>query len=311
MSTRRGWTSILAPVAGIAALVLTAAAPADEEVAPLAGYPEGSQVLEGGAVAVPLKAPSPDWLTPELRQKASEAAERGMGVDIETGESVLPTAADQFLFIRPGTWMIAPSWCTMAFVTGSPGSYSITTAGHCFDGASEVILVTAPSLIFAVGTGSGHAGDVGNDYGSVKIYPEFQQYVDADTAVIGGPGPAASCGSSSVVATITNPVPVKHFGHGLVIGTGGTARAGVSTHANHNDPFIQGGFPNSAIYWSGAATPGDSGSAVMTAATPECPLGEALAILTHLVVVGNNGHYIAGTPVSKIGTAAVGNGLPV
>lgn len=305
------WTTLLALVVGLGALLLTAAAPADVEADPLAGYPEGSQLLEGGAVAVPMRAPSPDWLTPELRQKASEAAGRGMGVDIETGELVSASAASQFLFIRPGTWMIAPAWCTMAFVTGSPGSYSITTAGHCFDGRSEVIVLTAPSLIFAIGTGNGHAGPVGNDHGSVKIYPEFQTYVDADTAVVGGPGPAASCGSSSVVATITNPVPVKHFGHGVAIGTGGTPRAGVSTHANNRDPFIEGGFSDRAVYWFGAATPGDSGSPVMTAATPECPLGEALAILTHLVVVGHNAQYIAGTPVSKIGTATVGNGLPV
>ena len=33
--------------------------------------------------------------------------------------------------IRPGSWMIAPAGCTMNFVFGSPGSYSIGTAGHC------------------------------------------------------------------------------------------------------------------------------------------------------------------------------------
>ena len=31
--------------------------------------------------------------------------------------------------IRPGSWMIAPAGCTMNFVFGSPGSYSIGTAG--------------------------------------------------------------------------------------------------------------------------------------------------------------------------------------
>ncbi|MBW3619009.1 MAG: hypothetical protein KY461_02080 [Actinobacteria bacterium] len=298
-------------MAGLAALTLTAMAPTAPDADLPAGHPEGSELLADGAVAIPLRADSPDWLTPELRQRASSAAERGMGVDIETGEFVSAAAASQFLFIRPGTWMVSPAWCTMAFVTGSPGSYSITTAGHCFDGRSEVIVFTAPSLIFAIGTGNGHAGGVGNDHGSVKIDPQFQGYVDADTAVIGGPGPAAGCGDSSVVATITDPVAVKHFGHGVVVGSGGTPRAGVSTHANHRDPFLEGGFSDSAVYWSGAATPGDSGSPVMAAATPECPLGEALAILTHLVVVGPNVQYIAGTPVSKIKTPAVGNGSPL
>lgn len=307
-SRKRGLVGL---IVGVAAMVAMSAAPAGAGADPLAGYPEGSELLEGGAVAIPMKADTPEWLTPELRQKASLAAEQGMGVDTHTGEFVSAEAASQYLFIRPGTWMLAPAWCTMAFVTGSPGSYDITTAGHCFEGRSEVIVLTAPSLIFAIGTGSGTDGGVGNDHGSVDIYPQFQQYVDADTAVIGGPGPAANCGRSSVVATITNPVPVKHFGHGLAIGTGGTPRVGVSTHANTGKPFLQGGFTNNAVYWSGAATPGDSGSAVLTAATPQCPLGEALAILTHLVVVGNNAHHIAGTPVSKIGTAAVGNGLPV
>lgn len=288
--------------------------PADDaaDADPPAGYPDGSYVTDEGAIAVPLRQDPPDWLTPELRQKAHDAAQEGLAVDIDTGDAV--PLASQYALIRPGAWMIFPFWCTMAFVSGSPGSYEIWTAGHCLEGGGEVIVVAAPSLIFAIGKGNGPAGAVGNDYGKVRIYDQWQPFVDPDTAVIGGPGPGLpgeDCAVFDGTASATNPVPVKHFGHGIAIGTGGTPRAGVSLHANNNDPLIDGGFSNKAVYWDGAAAPGDSGSPVLSTNNPLCPLGEGLAILTHLVIIGPNLQYIAGTNVAKVGTPAEGNGLPV
>lgn len=85
----------------------------------------------------------------------------------------------------------------------------------------------------------------------------------------------------------------------------------MSLHANNDDPFIDTSFTTKAVYWDGAAAPGDSGSPVLATGDPFCPLGEGLAILTHLVIFGPNAQYIAGTPVDKAGTPTVGNGLPV
>lgn len=273
-----------------------------------------ARALPGGGKAIPLAGEPPDWVTPRARKIASQAAELGMGYNVKTGELVRPqdlSGGASELFIRPGAWMVFPAWCTTAFVSGSSGSYEIWTAGHCLPSRSEVILATAPNTIFAVGVGNGHAGGVGNDYGTVDIYDQWQPFVDPDTAVVGGPGLGSGCALFDGSASLTSPEPVKHVGHGIGIGTGGTPRAGVSLHANNKDPFIAGGFTDKAVYWDGAAAPGDSGSPVLATGDPLCPLGEGLAILTHLVVVGPNAQYIAGTPADKVGTPTVGNGVPV
>src|SRR3954470_1898931 len=54
--------------------------------------------------------------------------------------SGLPTAATfagtGYFGIRPGAWLLTVTdqeigWCSMAHVYGAPGSYKISTAGHC------------------------------------------------------------------------------------------------------------------------------------------------------------------------------------
>jgi len=67
---------------------------------------------------------------------------------------------------------------------------------------------------------------------------------------------------------------VVHSGHGLVIGTGGTPRAGLVTYTGLGDTGSNG----NAFGWDGAASPGDSGSAVRNVT------GAASGNLTHLVV---------------------------
>ena len=83
---------------------------------------------------------------------------------------------------------------------------------------------------------------------------------------------------------------VEHAGHGLVIGTGGTPRAGVVAYRGTGDRNR-----GRAFSWVGASTPGDSGSAVRKAN------GAAVGNLTHLVLgskyaPGN----VAGTTIARM-----------
>ena len=184
--------------------------------------------------------------------------------------------------IRPGSWMIAPAGCTMNFVFGSPGSYSIGTAGHCGNAGEAVTLLTlapggANPVLVELGTVQKSVnGGIGNDFALVSIRPELQSWVSPTIAVVAGP-----CGSY----TGSGPEPVFHYGHGLAVGTGGTPRAGLALT-----------WENNAFGWSGAAAPGDSGSAVRVNTGMQ-----AAGDLTHLVVdTAWLPSYIAGTRMSRI-----------
>jgi hypothetical protein len=111
----------------------------------------------------------------------------------------------------------------------------------------------------------------------------MEQYVNPSMAYFGGPTGVGSPQPNDVV---------EHAGHGLVIGTGGTPRAGVVVYRGKGD----GG---DAFAWVGAASPGDSGSAVRLAN------GQAAGDLTHLVV---GGPYVpgdvAGTTIERMLTIA-------
>lgn len=234
---------------------------------PLHGLPEGSYELADGRVAVPMKIPKPGWYTEAVHANVLAASALGMGYDVKNGTAV--ALGSQFLFIRPGAMMLFPSGCTMNFIYGTPGNYQIGSAGHCNEVNSEVVIVAAPSLLVAIGkTGRSHDNGIGDDWSLTPIYSRFQQYVDANTPV-GGP----ECGSYTGTASLTNPVPLKHFGHGLVVGTGGTPRAGVATKMD-----------NRAFYFDSPSMFGDSGSAVQVAGSSTCPRGQAVGVLTHLVI---------------------------
>jgi hypothetical protein len=235
---------------------------------------DGAVPYKGGR-AVPLKAARPAWFTDELAARVDAA--NGAPVAAPP-EAPLPGAVG----IRPGSWMIAPAGCTMNFVFGSPGTYSIGTAGHCGSAGEEVVLLTlapggANPVLVELGTIQRSVdGGVGNDFALVSIRPELQSWVSPTIAVVAGP-----CGSY----TGSGPEPVFHYGHGLAVGTGGTPRAGVALT-----------WQSSAFGWSGAAAPGDSGSAVRVHTGMQ-----AAGDLTHLVVDTNwLPSYIAGTRMSRI-----------
>jgi hypothetical protein len=280
----------------VAALALTlflavpAAGSMEGLLDPLAGLPRGSYALEDGSIAIPMFSPAPAWLTSDVVAKVVEAGERGMGYDVASGTAV--PLAQQVLFIRPGVFMygtglLEPVGCTMNFIYGSPGAYSIGTAGHCVGPGDDVLLVTAPTVLVSIGKcKTSHDNGIGDDWSLTPIFPQFQQYVDPNVAVIQGPQGGVYTGGAS----LTSPVAIKHFGHGLVVGAGGTPRAGVSTRME-----------TKAFYFDSPSAPGDSGSPVLVAGSAGAPLGQALGILTHLVVDTRKvPSFMAGTRLTQV-----------
>ncbi|MQA64134.1 MAG: hypothetical protein GEU86_22365 [Actinophytocola sp.] len=234
-----------------------------------------------GATVTELIAPKPSWYTDALHAKAVAAAEKGEGIAIPDGVDY-PASGLAFTGIRPGAWIIAPAGCTTNFVFGSAGNYSIGTAGHCAEVGDEVTLIAAPGVLMVIGkTVKSVDNGVGDDFALIDIYPEMQQYVNSSMTYFGGPTSVGSPQFGDVV---------EHAGHGLVIGTGGTPRAGVVVYRGPGDDDR-----GDAFAWDGAASPGDSGSAVRLAT------GEAAGDLTHLVV---GGPYVpgvvAGTSIERM-----------
>ncbi len=249
-------TVVSSMVAVLAALPVAASAAPEREAAEQPSYVE-------------LKSPKPDWYTPQLHERVMEAAERGDSVPIPDGVDYNASGL-AFTGIRPGAWIIAPAGCTTNFVFGSASNYYIGTAGHCTSVGDEVTLVAAPGVLMNIGTTVKSVDKgIGNDFALIDVRPEMEQYVNPSMAYFGGPTAAGSPQSGDVV---------EHSGHGLAIGTGGTPRAGVVVYRGAGE----GG---DAFAWVGAASPGDSGSAVRLAN------GQAAGNLTHLVV---GGEYLPG-----------------
>ncbi|WP_034271584.1 hypothetical protein [Haloechinothrix halophila] len=273
-----------------------------------------------GTTATELIAPTPSWYTDELHADAVAAAERGEGVAIPAGVDY-PASGLAFAGIRPGAWIISPAGCTANFVFGTDGDYSIGTAGHCAEVGDEVTIIAAPGIVMAIGTTVTSVDNgVGDDFALIDIYPEMQQHVNPSMAHFGGP---TGVGDPQFGDLVT------HTGHGVVIGTGGTPRAGVvvyrgpgdegpdSGEVSHSrgkddkdgtngkgngngggpkgDNGTNGGGTADAYAWDGAASPGDSGSPVRHLE------GEAAGDLTHIVVGGPYAPgLIAGTSIQRM-----------
>ncbi|GAA5124874.1 hypothetical protein [Haloechinothrix salitolerans] len=240
----------------------------------------GSDGPFAGAIVSELIAPKPDWYTDALHTKVVAAGKQGESVPIPDAVDY-PTSGLAFTGIRPGAWIIAPAGCTTNFVFGSAGNYSIGTAGHCTEVGDEVTLIAAPGVLMNIGeTVKSVDNGIGNDFALIDIYPAMQQYVTPSMAYFGGPTSKGDPRFGDLV---------EHAGHGLVIGTGGTPRAGVVVYRGSGE---NGG---DAFAWDGAATPGDSGSAVREAT------GEAAGNLTHLVVGDKYAPgVVAGTSIDRM-----------
>lgn len=265
-----------------AALVLAATA--------FAPAPETDPSPWAGAEVQELVEPQPDWYTDALHQRVVDAAGDGQGVPVPDGVD-LSTSGLLFPGIRPGSWMVSPAGCTLNFVFGSvpddgtdgggDGVY-IGTAGHCTEVGDEVTIVALPGVLMNIGTTVTSVDNgIGDDFALIEIHPEMVQHVNPSTAHFGGPTAVGDPQFGDVV---------EHTGHGLVVGTGGTPRAGVTVYRGEGESN-----QSDAFAWDGVSTPGDSGSPVLELD------GTAAGDLTHLVV---GGPYvpgvIAGTSIQRM-----------
>lgn len=272
MKLRRTFTVL---VSGLA--LLATVATANASVAPLlpgATPWAGHQVVE-------LTFSTPSWYTDTLASRAHAAGLTGAGVAIPDGINY-PTSGLLFQGIRPGAWILEPAGCTANFVFGSPGNYAIGTAGHCAEVGDEVTIVAAPEVLMTIGKVVKSVDNgIGDDFALIDIYPAMQQHVRPSMAYFGGPTAAGNPQVGDLV---------EHAGHGLVIGAGGTPRAGLVTYRGEGDN------PGSdAFAWAGAASPGDSGSPVRLVT------GQAAGDLTHLVVgTPYAPGFIAGTSIERM-----------
>jgi hypothetical protein len=244
-----------------------------------------------GAPTLPL--PPPPWYTDEVHQKVLAAGPRGIEVPVSHEQA--PLVLDCFGFapasasspaastVSAGGCMVHPHGCTMNFVFTDGSSQYIGTAGHCVEGANDVVMQVATRvdptdtvLVTVAKVGSTvrsvNAG-IGRDFGLVKIDPGF--------AVV--PGIAGALGPTGAFCGDPLAQPVLHYGHGYVFAVEqGVPKAGeVIPDMTTLFDFTSGQY---GYNWAGYGLPGDSGSPVLG-------LG-ALAVgnLTH-------GIGVAGLPV--------------
>lgn len=291
----------------VAVVAVTAAAgAADPDVSPRRGPVPEPLRLGPQQLAVPAIGPPPEWYTEEVFARAVEASERGLLYDAAAGRAIVPAAAPAQILIRPGAQIlpesIFPGWCTAAFVFDS--GRKIATAGHCTRKGDRVLALAAPSTVFVIGrtaSSTGPKSKLGNDWALISIDPAWQPFVDAATALVGGP-----CGRASRPST---PL-LKYVGHGAVIGTGGTARVGLLDLWGLSDLLLE---PSPAFAAVGLAYAGDSGAPVLETTQAQaggpCAAGGAFGILTHIAAVGLAGEplvptgFFFGTPISRIGAS--------
>ena len=231
------------------------------------------------------------------------------------GPGVVAVAGAGWAGIRPGAWLLfiddsSVGWCSAAHVYGSPGSYSISTAGHCGKTGDRVYMLGAVGgdgtggltdlpVLLPIGSISRSTGDggIGNDWALIAIAPEYQSLVTPTMAFWGGPigtyteegelvGADLVKGSVSVTPDPMLAQGVVHYGHGTGIGAGGTPRvaAAINWRPDYFTAF-------------GAISPGDSGSGSNTAT------GDAVGAQRECA--GINTHiYVDGSLRSGLGTFA-------
>jgi hypothetical protein len=243
----------------------------------------GAERFAGGW-AVPVSTQGPAWYDEAFYRRVLAAGDEGVrlpaGAAFPGGAS--PQAAGMASSgIRPGTWLVTVTtnpvgyaWCTANFVFVKNGTYGLGTAGHC---AARDALGAYPDVTAYVvpPAGSGKLpgfyrigkfvlsrdNGVGDDFAMISIYPQYASWMNPTMPVWGGPTGVYTSNAATVV---------KHFGHGLAVGAGGTPRAGAAP--------IWTARNGRAFAWYGVGTPGDSGSAV------NALLGEGAGNFTHIVL---------------------------
>ncbi|MQA99981.1 MAG: hypothetical protein GEU78_06765 [Actinobacteria bacterium] len=225
----------------------------------------------------------------------------------QTSDSAGPTVATYAgtgcLGIRPGALLLSVTsnsigWCSMAHVYGSPGSYDISTAGHCGKTGTTATVIAGLGnrgdatgvilLDFGKFATSKDAG-LGNDWALIDIYSQYQNLVTPTMCFWGGPrGTYTATGSlvgvsfpgNSLIPDISlDPNPflaqtIVHYGHGAAVGTGGTPRVGEAI-----------AWGSTHFMFFGAISPGDSGSGANTLTGDTVGANmEAAGIMTHLYI---------------------------
>lgn len=239
-------------------------------------------------------------------------------------DALMTYAGTGCLGIRPGSflWTEEGALCSLAHVYGNPGSYKISTAGHCTEKRGEKMTAIAALgegggllgiVLYEFGKTASTTGDggIGNDKALIQIYDHAQDITSPTMCFWGGPrGTYEEEGalvtmdlSKSILPTFDlDPNYVQgivHYGHGLALGTGGTPRAGIDQF--WDDKYY-------AFY--GAISPGDSGSGSNTA------LGEAAGINTHIILIdppriaNTMGALMVGTRATIVGDVADGQIVP-
>jgi hypothetical protein len=271
----------------VAALAVVAAPALQAGATQASSLPAGAIDLQGDAYAQVLRKPTPNWYTRSLHRRVVAAGRKGRSVPLPRNASV-PQSALLFTGIRPGSWMISPSWCTLNFVFGGRGF--IGTAGHCAKKGQSVTIVAAPGVLMNIGkTVKSVNKGIGNDFALIDVSPGMEKHVRRSMAIVGGPTGAKAPRLGDAIV---------HVGHGLAVGTGGTARPGVVTYPNF--PVAAGTFDqkskDSAAYgWNGAVSPGDSGSPAREVT------GKAVGNVTHLIVGTNFApSTFVGTTIKRI-----------
>jgi hypothetical protein len=241
-------------------------------------------------------------------------------------------AGTGFFGIRPGAFLLTVTeqevgWCSMAHVYGSPGGYSISTAGHCGKAGqygtvigvvgNKTFMGAPIPVLIDFGRYSRSTGDagIGKDWALIAVDAFYQNLVTPTMAFWGGPIGMYRATGQVVAADLTkgsvttNPNPylaqgLVHYGHGAGIGAGGTPRAGAAI----------AWFGTRYVFF-GAITPGDSGSGANTALGDSIGAErQAAGINTHIFVdssLRTGLGYLAGTRATSVsGTLANGQLVP-
>ena len=240
------------------------------------------------------------------------------------GPGVVAVAGAGYSGIRPGALLLFVSdnsigWCTAAHVYGSPGAYSISTAGHCGKVGDPVFMLGAvggeiPVLLPIGSFTKSTDGGLGNDWGMIGISSTYQNLVTPTMAFWGGPKGVFTKTGAVASVTVPNRLPampgitvnpdpflaqqIVHYGHGTAIGTGGTPRSGTAI-----------AWGSTHFMFFGALSPGDSGSGSNTLGGDTAgAVLEAAGINTHIYVdplmrqglgiMGGTRTTVVGTPVN-------------
>lgn len=239
------------------------------------------------------------------------------GTTRQVDPALITFAGAGYFGIRPGSWLLLLSdgigWCTTSHVYGTPGSYSISTAGHCGKngdtataigviGNNTPVLLTYGTFKHSVNNG------IGADHAKIAINGAYQSLVTPTMAFWGGPRGVFTKTGSTVYAGNLRPSvnadpflaqQVAHYGHGTGIGAGGNPRTGTAIHwgTKHYSFF-------------GAISPGDSGSGANTVTGDTLGASmEAAGNITHIYVdpsLRTGLGLMAGTRSTVIGTPANG-----